>query len=90
MRVWLASICVWIRFCTWSGWRTSVKRWRPSWPADSISRSPAPMMRSKMRWWKLTLLTRSSGISMPFLANTPWRKITRSEVITKCVVRQVR
>ena len=34
-------------------------------PADSISRSPAPMTRSKMRWWKLMLLMRSSGISTP-------------------------
>ena len=54
-------------------------------PADSISRSPAPMMRSQIPWWKLMLLMRSIGISTPCLASTPVRKITRSVVTTKCV-----
>ena len=39
-------------------------------------------------WLKCTLLMRSSGISMPALANSPWRKITRSLVTTKFVVSQ--
>ena len=42
-------------------------------PADSISRSPAPTMRSKKPWWKKTVLIRSSGISMPRLVMTPLR-----------------
>ena len=37
-------------------------------------------------WVKCTLLMRSSGISMPLLANTPWRNTTRSLVTTKLVV----
>ena len=40
-------------------------------------------------WLKWTLLTRSSGISMPALANVPWRKMTRSLVTTKFVVNQL-
>ena len=63
----------WMRFWIWSGWRTSVNRCWPSSPADSTSRSPAPTMRSRMPCLKLTLLTRSSGIWMPRLANTPDR-----------------
>ena len=31
------------------------------------------MMRSIMRWWKLMLLIRSSGISTPFFEITPVR-----------------
>ncbi len=53
---------------------------------DSMSRSPAPMIRSKKHCPKLTLLTRSSGISIPRLAKIPSWKISRSEVITKLVV----
>ena len=68
MRSSLSSIWEWIRFCTRSGLRMSVKRCWPSSAPDSISRSPAPSMRSMMPWWKCTLLTRSSGISMPLLA----------------------
>ena len=37
----------------------------PRSPADSIDRSPAPSIRSKIRWLKNTVLIRSSGISMP-------------------------
>ena len=44
------------------------------------------MIRSNTDWLKCTLFTRSSGISMPLLANTPWRKMTRSLVMTKLVV----
>ena len=55
-------------------------------PPDSIERSPAPSIRSKIVWLKKTVLIRSSGISMPFLAITPTRKITRSVVTTKLVV----
>jgi hypothetical protein len=50
-----------------------------------MSRSPAPISRSKIRWWKLMLLIRSSGISTPCFASKPVRKITRSSVTTKCV-----
>ena len=66
----------------------SVNRCWPSSPPDSIIRSPAPTMRSNMDWALLTLLTRSSGISMPDLAMIPVRKITRSLVTTKWVVAQ--
>jgi hypothetical protein len=85
-----SSIFEWMRFCTLSGWRMSVNRDWPSSPPDSMSRSPAPSMRSKTPWLKLTLFTRSSGISMPLLAITPWRKISRCEVITKLVVSHFR
>ena len=53
------------------------------WTLDNLDVLDA---RSITDWWKITLLTRSSGISMPCLANTPVRKITRSLVITKFVV----
>ena len=45
------------------------------------------MMRSKIVWLKLMLFTRPSGISTPRLAIMPSRKMTRSLVITKLVVR---
>ena len=85
-RVILASTWVWISACTLSGSLTSVNRCWPCSPPDSISRSPQPSMRSITDWWKITLLTRSSGISIPCLANTPVRKMIRSLVITKLVV----
>ena len=79
-----------MRFWILSGLCTSVNRcWPPSAP-DSMSRSPAPIMRSNTDWLKCTLLTRSSGISMPLLATTPWRKMTRSLVMTKFVVAHLR
>ena len=52
-----------MRFLTCSGLRMSVNLDAPSSPPDSITRSPAPTNRSKIDWLKLTLLTRSSGIS---------------------------
>ena len=64
----------------------SVNRLWPSSPPDSISRSPAPRIRSSIPWWKLTFITRSSGISMPDLEMIPWRKMIRCEVITKFVL----
>ncbi len=64
----------------------SVKRCWPSSPPDSITRSPAPTIRSNTDWLKCTVFTRSSGISTPCLATTPCLKINRSDVITKLVV----
>ena len=58
---------------TADGWRTFENAWRPISPADSITRSPDPTMRSNTDWRKNTVLTRSSGISMPCLASTPCR-----------------
>ena len=49
----------------------SVKRCWPSSPPDSITRSPAPSIRSKTDWLKCTVFTRSSGISTPRFASTP-------------------
>ena len=56
-----------------TGLRMSEKCWRPARPPDSMTRSPAPSIRSKIDWLKNTVLTRSSGISMPFLDSTPCR-----------------
>ena len=64
----------------------SVNRCCPASPPDSISRSPAPSMRSNTVWLNKTLLTRSSGISIPDFAKTPLRKMIRSLVMTKFVV----
>ena len=58
----------------------------PPSPADSIPRSPAPIMRSKIDWLKNTVLIRSSGISIPVFEMTPRRETTRSLVTTKLVV----
>src|SRR5437588_3841850 len=66
-----------------------VKTSWPRSPADSIIRSPAPTMRWKRLWWKERSLTRSRGISWPDLPRTPERRIRRSLVRTKWVVRQV-
>ena len=44
------------------------------------------MIRSKIDWWKKTVLTRSSGISIPCLDTTPLRYTTRSVVMTKLIV----
>ena len=82
----VTSICLWIVWVTRSGFLTSVKRCWPCSEPDSISRSPAPASARSIDWPKCTLSTRSSGISMPALAITPWRKITRSLVTTKSVV----
>src|SRR4029450_3684422 len=64
------------------------KRDCPCSPADSSSRSPAPIIRSNSDWEKVTSLIRSSGISRPNLATTPERKMSRSVVSTKWVVDQ--
>jgi hypothetical protein len=63
-----------------------VKVWRPPSPADSMPMSPAPTIRSNSVWLKNTVLMRSSGISMPDFAMTPPREMTRSLVMTNCVV----
>ena len=60
----------------------------PRSPADSIERSPAPSMRSRIRWLKNTVLIRSSGISMPDFDNQPRRVMIRSVVSTNIVVTQ--
>ena len=73
LRFSFASICLWISFWTAEGLRTLEKFWRPSSPADSITRSPEPTIRSRIDWEKNTVFTRSSGISMPCFESTPWR-----------------
>ena len=85
LRFSFSSIWAWIWFLTRSGLRMSVNSWRPSSPPDSMRRSPAPIIRSRIDWLNITLFTRSSGISIPFFARTPSRKISRSLVITKFV-----
>ncbi len=60
----------------------------PASPPDSITRSPTPTTRSKKPWLEITVFTRSSGISVECLDNTPQRSITRWVVITKLVVTQ--
>src|SRR4029450_13591317 len=62
------------------GARLLEKRDCPCSPADSSSRSPAPIIRSNSDWEKVTSLIRSSGISRPNLATTPERKMSRSVV----------
>ena len=64
----------------------SVRCWLPCSPADSIPRSPAPTIRSRTLWEKITVFTRSSGISIPFLAMNPSEVMIRSVVNTKLVV----
>ncbi len=64
------------------------KCWVPRSPADSMERSPAPTIRSNTDCEKNTVLMRSSGISVPDLATSPSRLISRSVVSTKLVVVQ--
>ena len=78
--------CSWISFATSSGLRTSLKRLWPSLPPDSISRSPAPIMRSQIDCLKFTFMIRSRGISTPDFAIIPCRNMTRSLVTVKLVV----
>ena len=73
LRFSFASICLWISFCTADGLRTFEKFCRPISPADSMTRSPEPTIRSKIDWEKNTVFTRSSGISMPCFDSTPCR-----------------
>src|SRR6266446_1469204 len=61
----------------------------PRSPADSMSRSPAPMIRSKNDWLEARSLTFSSGMSRVCLARIPDRKTSRSLVTTKWVVCQL-
>ena len=65
----------------------SVKRFWPDSPADSMTRSPAPITRSMMRCPNVTSLIVSSGISFERFAMTPERVITRSLVSTNSVKR---
>src|SRR5581483_7595249 len=57
----------------------------PRSPADSMRRSPAPIIRSKSDWLEARSLTFSSGMSRMCLARIPERNTSRSLVTTKCV-----
>src|SRR5581483_9661069 len=74
-------------FWTASGLRMSWNVSLPRSPADSMMRSPAPMIRSNTPWWNRTSLIASSGISIESFAIHPCRWMIRSEVTTKCEVR---
>src|SRR5581483_7139355 len=57
----------------------------PRSPADSMRRSPAPIIRSKSDWLEARSLTFSSGMSRMCLARIPERNTSRSLVTTKWV-----
>src|SRR5581483_6487172 len=71
--------------CTTSGWGMWLKTSWPRSPADSMSRSPAPIIRSNSDWLEARSLTFSSGMSRMCLTRIPERNTSRSLVTTKCV-----